>query len=110
MDKTHARGPPQLEPNQGVISEVIAQHDKLENQGTEMERLINVETVALNPIDMKNNSNINKSKILGIDLISVPIDYIIEAISDKELKTSKRTSLLRGHVRQLRSFIHHVTQ
>lgn len=42
-----------------------------------MERLINVETVALNPIDMKNNSNINKSKILGIDLISVPIDYII---------------------------------
>ena len=75
-----------------------------------MERLINAETVALNPIDTENNSNINKFEILGIDIISVPINYVTKAISAKELKASKHTSLLRGHVRQLRSLIHHMTQ
>ena len=75
-----------------------------------MERLINAKTVALNPIDMENNSNINKFEIPGINLISVPINYVTKAISDKQLKASKHTSLLRGHMRQLRSLIHHMTQ
>ena len=48
-----------------------------------MERLINAKTVALNPIDMENNNNINKFEIPGINLISVPINYVTKAISDK---------------------------
>ena len=48
-----------------------------------MERLINAETVALNPIDTENNSNINKFEIPGINLISVSINYVTKAISDK---------------------------
>ena len=48
-----------------------------------MERLINAETVALNPIDMENNSNINKFEIPRIDLISVPNNYVTKEISNK---------------------------
>lgn len=53
---------------------------------------------------MKNNSKINESEIQGIELISVTIDYVIEAISDKELKTSKTHVFAKGSSETAKEF------
>ena len=53
-----------------------------------MERIVNAEMVALSTVDAENNSITINPEIPGIDLISVPIEYVTEEGSAAEVTTS----------------------
>lgn len=61
-----------------------------------MKRIVNAETIASNPTDMENNRRINRSEIIGIDLISVRIEYVTKEVSDAEVKTSTTRTFFNG--------------
>lgn len=61
-----------------------------------MKRIVNAETIASNPTDMENNRRINRSEIIGIDLISVRIEYVTKEVSDAEVKTSTTHTFFNG--------------
>ena len=88
IDRSRARGPPHLEPKQGVNSGVNAQYGQPKNQGIETEMTVNAETVVINTVEAENNSSIINPEILGINLISVPIEYVIEEGFVTEVTTS----------------------
>ena len=87
-DRSHARGPLHPEPKQGVNSGVNAQSGQPENQEIETEWTMNAEMVAINTVEAENNNIIINPEIPGIELISVPIEYVTEEESVAEGTTS----------------------
>ena len=76
--------------------EVNAQYGQPDNQVIETERTVNAEMVTLNPIDAENNSSTINPEIPGIDLISVPIEYVTEEGPTVEAKTSTTHASFNG--------------